>query len=61
MEIEITCHFCYEQFTFDVSNPDFDGLNTEIWDCEVCCNPNQIAYGIKNKEVTSLEVSSGND
>ena len=58
MELEITCHFCFEKFTIEVDL--YDGLNTEIWDCEVCCNPNQIKYGIENEELVLLEVSNGN-
>jgi hypothetical protein len=59
MELEITCHFCFEKFTIEVVV--YDGLNTEIWDCEVCCNPNQIKYGIENEELVLLEVSNGNE
>jgi hypothetical protein len=59
MELEITCHFCFEKFTIEVDL--YDGLNTEIWDCEVCCNPNQIKYGIENEELVLLEVSNGNE
>ena len=59
MELEITCHFCFEKFTIEVDV--YDGLNTEIWDCEVCCNPNQIKYGIENEELVLLEVSNGNE
>ena len=61
MEVEIVCYFCHEKFIFEINNLDFDGLNIEIWDCEVCCNPNQIKYGIEHEHVTVLEVSSGND
>ncbi len=59
MGIEITCHFCFE--TFDIQVDVFDGLNTEIWDCEVCCNPNKIEYGFENEKLVRLEVSNGND
>ena len=59
MELEITYHFCFEKFTIEVDV--YDGLNTEIWDCEVCCNPNQIKYGIENEELVLLEVSNGNE
>ena len=59
MELEITCHFCFEKLTIEVDL--YDGLNTEIWDCEVCCNPNQIKYGIENEELVLLEVSNGNE
>ena len=58
MELEITCHFCFKKFTVEVDL--YEGLNTEIWDCEVCCNPNQIKYGIENEELVLLEVSNGN-
>ncbi len=59
MEITITCHFCFKSFEIDVAL--VDGLNTEIWDCEICCNPNKIVYGIENDKLVRLEVSSGNE
>ncbi len=61
MEVEIICYFCHEQFIFEINNLDFKGKNTEIWDCEVCCNPNQIIYEINREQITIYEVSSGNE
>ena len=61
MEVEIICYFCHQKFTFEVNNLDFKGINTEVWDCEVCCNPNQIIYEINQGEITIYEVSSGNE
>ena len=46
MEVEIICYFCYQKFIFEINNLNFKGINTEVWDCEVCCNPNQIIYEI---------------
>jgi hypothetical protein len=59
MQIEVICYFCFEVFSADLEY--FEGENIEIWDCEVCCNPNKIHYEIKNNIVLRLEVSSGND
>jgi len=59
MEIKIICYFCFEIFSVDLEY--FEGENSEVWDCEVCCNPNKIDYKIKKNVVISLHVSSGND
>ena len=45
---------------FEINNLDFKGLNIEVWDYEVYCNPNQIIYEINQGQVTIHEVSSGN-
>ena len=59
MQTEVICYFCFEVFSVDLEY--FEGENIEIWDCEVCCNPNKIYYEIKSNIVLRLEVSSGND
>ena len=61
MEVEIICYFCYQKFIFEINNLDYKGMNIEVWDCEVCCNPNQIIYEINEQQVTVHEVSSGNE
>tara|TARA_Y100000996_G_C22053840_1_gene450263 strand:- start:133 stop:312 length:180 start_codon:yes stop_codon:yes gene_type:complete len=59
MEIRITCHFCFESFAVTISEE--DGRNIEIWDCEICCNPNSIFYNIANGKLIQIEISNGND
>ena len=37
----ITCFFCFEQFEVSLEiGSSFTGNNIEIYDCEICCNPN---------------------
>ena len=44
-EKEITCHFCFEQFEVSLEiGSSFIGKNIEIYDCEICCNPNKLEY-----------------
>ena len=58
----ITCFFCFEQFEVSLEiGTSFTGNITEIYDCEICCNPNKIVYGIENEKLVRLEVSNGND
>ena len=61
-EQSITCHFCFETFEIDLGiNHKFSGHNTEIFDCEVCCNPNKVSTEIYDGELVSLIVSDGNE
>ena len=59
MKSKIICHFCFEDF--EVFLDTFDILNTEIWDCEICCNPNKIQYKILENEIIIYKVSDGNE
>jgi len=38
-----------------------NGSNLEIWDCEICCNPNKVSYNIQNGELSYINISSGNE
>ena len=58
----ITGYFCGE--TFEIAfgiDETFSGKNTEIFDCEICCNPNKVDTDIYDGEVSSLTVSDGNE
>ena len=58
----ITCYFCFETFEIDLGiDETFSGKNTEIFDCEICCNPNKVDTDIYDGEVSSLTVSDGNE
>ena len=58
----IMCYFCFETFQVDLGiDQTFSGHNTEIFDCEVCCNPNKIDSEVYECEVSSLTVSNGNE
>ena len=55
-------HFCFETFQVDLGiDQTFSGHNTEIFDCEVCCNNNKIDSEVYEGEVSSLTVSNGNE
>ena len=42
-EQTITCYFCFETFEIDLGiDQKFSGHNSEIFDCEICCNPNKV-------------------
>ena len=61
-EQTIICHFCFETFEVDLGiDINFSGNNTEIFDCEVCCNPNKIYTEVYEGEVSSLIISDGNE
>ena len=61
-EQTITCHFCFETFEIDLGiDETFSGRNTEIFDCEICCNPNKVDTHICEGEVSSINVSDGNE
>ena len=61
-EKEITCHFCFEKFevSLEIGSP-FIGKNIEIYDCEICCNPNKLEYVVDNGEIILNNVSDGNE
>ena len=59
MNLNIICHFCFESFEVQIESN--NELTSEIWDCEICCNPNLNKYKIKDDIIELLEVSSGND
>ena len=61
-EQTITCHFCFETFEIDLGiDETFSGRNTEIFDCEICCNSNKVDTHIYEGEVSSINVSDGNE
>ena len=61
-EKEITCHFCFEQFEVSLEiGSSFIGKNIEIYDCEICCNPNKLEYVVDNGEIIINNVSDGNE
>ena len=39
----------------------FEGSNTEIYDCTVCCNPNKLQYTVTNGSIMNVLVSDGNE
>ena len=59
MNTSIVCFFCFE--TFKIFLDETDLTNTEIWDCEVCCNPNKIQYQIRNGKLIIFDISDGNE
>mgnify|MGYP000871660746 FL=1 len=59
MKIKITCYFCFEFFYIDIDP--VEKRIVEIWDCEVCCNPNKIDYLFKKNQIIHLDISDGNE
>ena len=58
----ITCYFCFNTFEIDLGiEQSFNGHNIEIFDCEICCNPNKVDTEIYEGEVSSLDISDGNE
>ena len=47
MNTSIVCFFCFESFEIFLDETNI--INTEIWDCEICCNPNKIQYTLKKE------------
>ncbi len=56
LNLNITCHFCFENFEIFLDPSVY--LNTEIWDCEVCCNPNKVSYLIKDNNLFASDLVS---
>ena len=58
----ITCHFCFETFEIDLGiDQTFSGRNSEIFDCEICCNPNKVETEVYEGEVNSIKISDGHE
>ena len=58
----ITCFFCFEQFEVSLEiDTSFTGNDSEIYDCEICCNPNKLDYEVYVGEINISNVSDGNE
>ncbi|MGY8874059.1 MAG: CPXCG motif-containing cysteine-rich protein [Gammaproteobacteria bacterium] len=58
----ITCFFCFEQFEVSLEvDKSFTGNDIDIYDCEVCCNPNKLEYEVYEGEVAINNVGDGNE
>jgi len=58
----ITCFFCFEQFEVLLEiGTSFNGSDTEIYDCEICCNPNKLDYEAYDGEINIINVGDGNE
>jgi len=58
----ITCFFCFEQFEVSLEiSPSFIGNDVEIYDCEICCNPNKLEYEVYDSEIIINNVGDGNE
>ena len=55
----ITCHFCFQNFEIILDT--FNKANTEIWDCEICCNPINIVYGFENQDLVHFDAQNLED
>jgi len=58
----ITCFFCFEQFEVSLEiGTSFTGNISEIYDCEICCNPNKLDYEVYDGEININNVGDGNE
>jgi len=58
----VTCFFCFEQFEVSLeTSPSFTGNDFEIYDCEICCNPNKLEYEVYEGEIYINNVGDGNE
>ena len=58
----ITCFFCFEQFEVSLEvDKSFTGNDIDIYDCEVCCNPNKLEYEVYEGEVAINNGGDGNE
>ena len=58
----ITCYFCFEQFEVSLEiGTSFVGNISEIYDCEICCNPNRLEYEVYDDEIMINSVTNGNE
>ena len=58
----VTCFFCFEQFEVSLeTSPSFNGNDVEIYDCEICCNPNKLEYEVYEGEIYINNVGDGNE
>ena len=52
----------FEQFEVSLEiSTSFTGNNIEIYDCEICCNPNKLDYVVYDGEININNVSDGNE
>ena len=59
---EITCFFCFEQFEVSLEiGSSFTGNDVEIYDCEICGNPNKLEYEVYDGEIIINNVGDGNE
>ena len=54
--------FCFEQFEVSLEiETSFTGNDSEIYDCEICCNPNKLDYEVYDGEININNVGDGNE
>ena len=53
MESRITCYFCFETFSALLEvDPSFTGTLIEVYDCDICCNPNKLTLSVSEGYVS---------
>jgi len=50
----IICPYCRESISI-LLDTDVEGIYNIIDDCEVCCRPIDITYGVQNLEIVALD------
>ena len=62
IESPVTCYFCFETFYALLEiGEQFSGVINEIYDCDVCCNPNKLSIVVSEGHITSIQIDSGNE
>jgi hypothetical protein len=41
--------------------PSFTGTLIEVYDCDICCNPNKLTLSVSEGYVSFVEIDNGND
>ncbi|MBK17337.1 MAG: hypothetical protein CMM52_00660 [Rhodospirillaceae bacterium] len=58
----MTCPSCFETFQVLLEiDPNFRGTDIEIYDCTICCNPNEIEYDVYEGGVNIITVNNANE
>jgi hypothetical protein len=47
------CSYCFEKISM-ILDPSEEGLQSYIEDCEVCCQPIQISFEVKNGKIKNF-------
>lgn len=54
IEKKFKCPYCFEKISM-ILDMSVDGHHSYIEDCEVCCQPIQISFGVSNGSLVSFD------
>jgi len=62
MTHKLITFFCFEQFEVSLEiGTSFPGSDSEIYDFEICCNPNKLEYEVYDSEININNIGDGNE